>query len=109
LKESPSHKIDFFIYSDHAQLLTTPLITAPRAQWFTLAITDSALLRIVLSQSAANFTLLEESGNSHDSLALRTEAIRIINKRIGESDGGKLSDVTIGAVASLAGCEVSIF
>ena len=76
---------------------------------FNLAITDHALLHVVLSQSAANFTLLEGSGNSHDSLALRTEAIRIINKRIEESEGGKLSDVTIGAVASLAGCEVSAF
>ena len=83
-------------------------MNAARAQWFDLATTDAALLNIALSHSAANLALLEGRGDPHESLALRTEAIRIINKRINECHGGKLDDFTIGAVASLAGYEVIV-
>ena len=79
-----------------------------RAQWFDLATADAALLNIALSHYAANLALLERRGDPHESLALRTEAIRIINKRIDECNGGKLDDFTIGAVASLAGYEVIV-
>jgi hypothetical protein len=82
---------------------------AVRSQWFDLAITDAALLNVVLSHSAANFALLRGRHDPHDELAFRAEAMRIINQRIDDSNGGKLDDLTIGAVASLAGYEVLLF
>lgn len=83
-------------------------MNAVRAQWFDIAHTEAALLHVILAHSAATYALLqqEDTWEPKESLILRTEAIRIINERIDNSNAGNLSDATVGAVACLAKYEV---
>lgn len=70
---------------------------------------DPAFLLVALAHSATSLALLEERHDSKESLTFRTEAIRIINERIGNAmEDCQLGESTIGAVASLASYEVSI-
>lgn len=70
-----------------------------------LAIHDEALFHACISQYAASFYLRQRAGDPVESVTHRTEAIRIVNERLGDPIK-RLSDGTIAAVANIAIYEV---
>jgi hypothetical protein len=90
-------------------ILSNPLMKYIRRRWFKIAMKDPAFLLVALAHSATSLALLEESQDPKESLTFRTEAIRIINERIGDAiKDCQLGESTIGAVSSLASYEVSV-
>ena len=79
-----------------------------RTEWLALAIQDLALFHICLSHYAGTYGLANQECDPTDALQLRIESMRLVNQRLGDPKT-RLSDATIGTVASLSSYEVSNF
>ena len=79
-------------------------------EWFTNALSDTACFHGTLFLSAAHKALLTGTENSLplECFQHKGEAIRIINKRLGDPTR-RVTDGTIAAIACLAAFEVSFF
>ena len=81
------------------------LMIGIRKNWFRASLQDAAFFNAALSHYAASWTLKSREGDPAESLMLRMEAMKIVNKRLDEGEEG-ISDGTIGAVASMVTYEV---
>jgi Fungal specific transcription factor domain len=70
---------------------------APKAGWFSIAITDAALFHATLWHSALHYGIVHGKGNNNvDALYHRGKALSIIGERVGKEES--CSDGTIGTV-----------
>jgi hypothetical protein len=81
--------------------------------WVHVAITDAAMMQSTIAMGAIHRLLLEGkpvpvilSWQGSDYLLQKTKAAQMINENLNHTKDA-VSDVTIGAVAMLAACEVS--
>jgi hypothetical protein len=81
-------------------------LPGPREEWLSFAISDSAVLYMVLFIAALDIAGLRGTSSSPDILHWKGQTIRVINERLGNSNEAALGG-TIAAVASLAHLEVS--
>jgi len=94
--------------TDNQVLVKTLIPVNPKDKWFNFAISDDALFHATMLHSAAHNSMLVGNSDLGDPIQLNTEAIRILNSRLGDPTRG-ISDLTIAAVACLILFEVSIF
>jgi hypothetical protein len=71
-----------------------------------MATKDPAFCHAVLSQFAGHLSMIQQKGDPTEALLHMTEAIRIVNSRLGVPDL-EICDGTIGAVACMVNNEVS--
>lgn len=69
--------------------------------------TDAAAFHLVLASAASEMTLLKGVMNLRSEISHKTEALKIINKRMADISLAT-SDKNIGAVVMFAGCEVRL-
>lgn len=79
-------------------------LPGPREGWLSFAVSDPAVLDVILFISALDIAGLRGQSISHDILYFKGETIRMINTRLREPDL-VATDGTIAAVASLAQLE----
>ena len=89
----------------NVRLHTSWLMMPMRKGLFAIALHDEALFHTFMSHYAASYQLRHGKGDPVESLQHRTEAIRIVNKRLRDSSLA-LTDSTIAAVANIAIYEV---
>ena len=82
-------------------------LPGPRERWLSFAVSDSAVLRMLLFIAALDIAGLRGKADSLDIIYWKVETIRTINARLGDSKK-VATDGTIAAVASLAHLEVSL-
>jgi hypothetical protein len=82
-------------------------LPGPREKWLSFAVSDPAVLDVILFISALDLAGLRGKSESHDTLYFKGEAIRVINKRLRETSQ-VATDGTIAAVASLTQLEVCL-
>jgi hypothetical protein len=80
-------------------------MTEFRRSWWSLAISSKAFFCVALSHAAGDCDLTLRKGDSVEAIAYRTEAMRIVNERLGMPQH-LATDETISAVAALANYEV---
>jgi hypothetical protein len=81
-------------------------LPGPRERWLSFAVSDSAVLRMLLSIAALDIAGLRGKSDSPDIMFWKVETVRTINARL-ENSKKMATDGTIAAVASFAYLEVS--
>lgn len=71
-----------------------------------MAMKDSAFCHAALSHFAGHVSMILQEGDPTEALSYMTEAIRIVNSRLGVPDL-EICDGTIGAVSCMVNHEVS--
>ena len=82
-------------------------LPGPRERWLSFAVSDPAVLRMLLFIAALNIAGLRAKSDSPDIIYWKGETIRTINDRLRDTKE-MATDGTIAAVASLAHLEVSL-
>lgn len=90
---------------DNQVLVNTLIPVNPKDKWFNFAISDEALFHATMLHSAAHHSMLVGNNELAEPSQLNSEAIRILNLRLGDPSQG-VSDLTIAAVACLILFEV---
>jgi hypothetical protein len=78
-----------------------------RKSWFVEAMQDLGWFYSALSHYAGTYRLATQKGDDAESLLLRTQSIEVVNERLGNVES-RVSDATIGAVASMIAYEVCL-
>ncbi|RFU33626.1 hypothetical protein B7463_g2717, partial [Scytalidium lignicola] len=101
-----SQRTNVLLHQFHLRVKISSLMMSARRSWLELSIQDPALFYVALSHAAGNLSMLSKSGDPAEALMLRSQAIKIIRKRLDDLSNG-IDEFTIATVAAMVSYEAT--